>query len=145
MFFLVFHFAADGQENLIFKNSDSLNFYHAQSDSAKNIVQDKRIDELVQRHIRYNKNNNSIQGYRIRIYSNLGKKARLESDNARARFYGYFPEIPIYRKYKSPYFKVYVGNFRTMNDALNILKKVKYYFPEAFIVHDKIKFPKLEE
>ncbi len=144
--FLAFHFLVKAQENNVFQNNDSIiNYNYSKSDSAKNIIQDKRIDELVQRHIQYNKYNNGILGYRIRIYSNLGKKARSESDNARARFYGYFPEIPIYRKYESPYFKVYVGNFRTMNDALNILKRVKHYFPEAFIIHDKINFPKLDE
>jgi hypothetical protein len=109
LIFLVYYSVAYGQENILFDDSDSI---HEQEkiNKAKNIPQDKRIDELVQRHIQYNKHKNSISGYRIRIYSNLGRKARKESDNAKARFYSYFPDVPIYRKYESPYFKVYVGN-----------------------------------
>jgi hypothetical protein len=107
------------------------------------IFQDVRIADLLHKHIEQNKRKGGVPGYRIRIYSNLGNTARDESQSAKARFYELFPEIPIYREYDSPYFKVYVGDFRTKIDALNDFKRIKRYFRAAFIVPDKINYPEL--
>lgn len=109
------------------------------------IFQDMRINDLIYNHIQQNKRKGGVPGYRIRIYSNLGNTARDESQEIKARFYEKFPEIPIYREYDSPYFKVYVGDYRTKIDALEDFKNIKRYFPRAFIVPDKINYPKLEE
>jgi len=109
------------------------------------IFQDIRINELVSNHIEKNKRKGGVPGYRIRIYSNLGSTAREKSQGIKARFYELFPEIPIYREYDSPYFKVYVGDFRSKIDALADFNRIKRYFPSAFIVPDKINYPELEE
>lgn len=107
------------------------------------IFQDLRIAELVSNHIEQNKRSGGVSGYRIRIYSNLGNTARDGSQSAKARFYGLFPEIPIYLEYDSPYYKVYVGDFRTKIDALNDFKRIQRYFRAAFIVPDRINYPEL--
>ena len=109
------------------------------------IFQDMRINNLVYNHIEQNKRKGGIPGYRIHIFSNLGSDARDQMQTAQTRFYELFPEIPIYREYKSPYFKVYVGDFRTRVDALKEFNRIKRYFPSAFIVPDKINYPELEE
>ena len=109
------------------------------------ISQDIRVNELIVNHIEQNKRKGGIPGYSIRIYSNLGNTARVESQSTKARFYELFPEIPIYREYDSPYFKVYVGDFRTKIDALADFKRIKRHFPSAFIVPYKINYPVLEE
>ena len=110
------------------------------------IFQDMRINELIYNHIEQNKRKEGIPGgVRIRIFSDLGSSARAESQEARARFNGLFPEVPIYREYVSPYFRVLVGDYRTRIDALKDFKRIKRYFPSAFIVPDRINYPKLEE
>lgn len=109
------------------------------------VFQDMRVNDLIYNHIEQNKRSGGVEGYRIRIYSNLGNNARDESQAIKARFYELFPEIPIYREYDSPYFKVYVGDYRTNIDALVDFKQIKRYFPRAFIVPDKINYPKLED
>jgi len=109
------------------------------------IFQDMRINDLVYHHIEYNKQKGGVPGYRIRIFSDLGNTARDESQVTKAKFYELFPEIPIYREYDSPYFKVYVGDFRTKIDAIKVFKQIKHYFPGAFIVPDQINYPSLEE
>jgi len=109
------------------------------------IFQDMRINDLVYNHIEQNKRKGGIPGYRIRIFSDLGNTARDESQVTKAKFYELFPEIPIYREYDSPYFKVYVGDFRTKVDAIKVFKQIKRYFPAAFIVPDQINYPNLEE
>lgn len=109
------------------------------------IFQDLRINNLVYNHIEQNKRKAGVPGYRIRIFNDLGSGAREHSQEVKAEFYDKFPEIPIYREYDSPYFKVYVGDFRTKIDAMKVFKRIKHYFPAAFIVPDEINYPSLEE
>lgn len=109
------------------------------------IFQDIRINDLIYNHIEQNKRRDGIPGFRIRIFSDLGSSAREESQAVRTKFYELFPEIPIYLEYRSPYFRVYVGDFRTNIDALKEFKRIQRYFPSAFIKPDQINFPKLDE
>ena len=109
------------------------------------LYQDMRINNLIYNHVEQNKRKGGVPGYRIRIYSDLGNTARDDSQSVKAKFYELFPEIPVYREYDSPYFKVYVGDFRTKIDALKEFKRIKRHFPAAFIVPDKINYPNLEE
>jgi len=109
------------------------------------IFQDMRINDLVYNHIKQNKQKGGVSGYRIRIFSNLGSSARDQSQVTKTKFYELFPEIPIYREYDSPYFKVYVGDYRSKVDALKDFNQIKRYFRSAFIVPDKINYPELEE
>ena len=96
------------------------------------IFQDMRINDLVYNHIE-------------RIYADLGSGAREQSQSTKARFYELFPEIPIYREYVSPYFRVLVGDYRNRVDALKDFNQIKKYFRSAFIVPDKINYPELDE
>lgn len=108
------------------------------------IFQDIRINELVYNHVEHNKREDGISGFRIRIYADLGNGAREQSQDTKAKFYELFPEIPIYREYVSPYFRVLVGDYRTKVDALKDFNEIKKHFRSAFIVPDKIKYPELE-
>jgi len=109
------------------------------------VFQDMRINELLYNHVEQNKRKEGVDGFRIRIFSDLGSTARIQSQNAKAKFFGLFPEIPIHREYVSPYYRVVVGDYRTKIDALKDFNRVKRYFPSAFIVPDKINYPNLEE
>jgi hypothetical protein len=105
--------------------------------------QEDSIHNLVLKHIANNRHKDGIPGYRIRVYSNLGTNARQESQEIRSKFYEEFPDIPVYREYDSPYFKVYVGDFRTKIEAIKSLKQIKRLFPAAFVVPDQINYPEL--
>jgi len=109
------------------------------------IYQDDRINKLVWKHVSQNKEFNGVQGFRIRIFSDLGQTAREKSQEANAKFNELFPEIPVYREYDSPYFKVYAGDYRTKNDAIKDFKRIKEVFPVAFIVPGRINFPELDD
>lgn len=109
------------------------------------IFQDMRINELIYNSVEHNKRKGGISGYRIRIFSNLGNNAREQSQATKARFYELFPEIAIHREYESPYYKVYVGDYRSKVDALKDFKQIKRYFRSAFIVPSKIDYPELED
>lgn len=85
-----------------------------------------------------------INGYRIRIFFDNSRTARGDSESALYRFKSLNPGISAYRTFSSPYFKVTVGDFRTKSEALALLQSIKPYFPGAFIVRERLKYPALE-
>ena len=107
-------------------------------------TQSDSLHNLVLKHIARNRRQEGIPGYRIRIFSDVGKRSRMESRKTRTTFYEKYPDIPVYREYDSPYFKVYVGDFRTKMEAIKCLKKIKHNFPDAFVVPDRINYPEIE-
>jgi len=106
------------------------------------VYQDPRLNDLLDAHKVYCIKHPGLDGYRIRIFSDLGTEARDKWDMAKAKFYGQFPDIPIYQEYKNPSYKIYVGDYRTKMEALKALDRIKYAYPNAFIVPDRINRPK---
>lgn len=82
-----------------------------------------------------------VDGYRIRIYLDNKQESRDASEKAEKKAKKLFPYYQTYRTYAYPNFKVTVGDFRTKAEAQIALKSVVKYFPSAFIVKEKMKFP----
>jgi hypothetical protein len=108
-----------------------------------NINQDPRFEELVKLHIRKNQQINGIQGFRVEIFFSSEINARLKAQNIKNEFLSAYPDYNVYISFVSPDFKVKVGDFRTKNDALRLMKEIRGQFPKAFVVPDLIEFPKL--
>jgi hypothetical protein len=104
---------------------------------------DHRINDLVDKHVTINYGTSKIHGYRVRVYSDLGRDSRAESLEVQQNIEENYKDIPVYRNYKAPYFKVYAGDFRTKDDAFRFLQKIKPHYPKAFIVYTAINYPKL--
>ena len=81
-----------------------------------------------------------ISGYRLRIYFSNAQNARAASEAAAHLFAEKYPDIPVYRIYVNPNFKVTVGDFLTKSEALALLASVKLDFPAAFIVKENIRY-----
>jgi len=108
------------------------------------IIQDSQIDELIERHIQINTDNESkIEGWRIQIYNSTGQETRKEANDVRNRFLAKYPDEQAYVIYQPPIFKIRVGNFRTREEAFALYKLVLQEFPVAYLVRDKIVLPKL--
>jgi hypothetical protein len=108
-----------------------------------NIQSESRIKELIEQHVRQNKKNNSTNGYRLQIYFGSGTNAHAQATKIRTDFLSTHPDEKVYLLFKSPDFKVLVGNFRTKSEALKMQKSLINQFPNAFIVADEIAFPEL--
>jgi hypothetical protein len=102
-----------------------------------------KIKELLEQHVRQNKKNNFTNGYRLQIYFGSGSNARSQATKVRTDFLSVHPDIKAYLIFKSPDFKVLVGNFRTKSEALKLQKSLINQYPNAFIVADEIAFPEL--
>lgn len=82
-----------------------------------------------------------FSGFRVRIYQSSSQTAREASLAAMERFNAAFPEIPVYRGYQNPYFRVTAGNYRSRMEAEEALGQIKSDFPDATVIRDKFKFP----
>jgi hypothetical protein len=54
-------------------------------------------------------------------------------------------DIPAYRTYTNPYFKVTVGDFRTKSEAMELLSRIRSEFPSAFVVKENIEYPVVDK
>jgi hypothetical protein len=98
------------------------------------IIQPEQAENLLRMHIANNRQLKGIPGYRIFIFSQSGQKKKKKADETRMEFMRRFPEIEAYQEYDTPNFQIFVGDFRTKNDALREKKRVEKVFPRAFIV-----------
>lgn len=118
-----------------------------QSESGKiqvQIIQDKKIDDLITRYIDNNPHKKTIPGYRIWIFSDGKQGSRNRMLEAKAKFMTGFPDVEAYPDYTAPYYKIYVGDFRTLPDAFRMKKQIEALFPNAFIVPHNIDYSKLK-
>jgi hypothetical protein len=102
------------------------------------IVQDKRIDKLLLTFSERNARTMKIPGYQIHIFSDSKQFAKNRADDALASFRSNYPDIEAYSKYESPEYKIYVGNFRTYNEAFKVKMQIRRDFPNAYIIDQLI-------
>jgi hypothetical protein len=77
----------------------------------------------------------TVQGYRIQIYSGENKKEALAVKSA---FNGKFRKTNSYYHYVAPNYRISVGDYITRAEALQALKDIKKYFSGAMIVPSKV-------
>ena len=80
----------------------------------------------------------SVSGYRISIFSDNSRNAREVSQNIINEFAELYPDVKSYRSYPAPYFRVRVGDFRTLSEAMKFLGSIKSKYPAAFTVRENI-------
>lgn len=108
------------------------------------VIQDSRVDTLMGKYIEVNEFDPDIKGFRIEIFFESGNQSKNKAIEAKSKFVNKFSEIPSYLTFQPPNYKVRVGDFRTKMEADKFLKEIEYDYPSAFIVADKIAFPKLQ-
>jgi len=106
-------------------------------ESVLNYVNTNRVDDLLEKQKRNNKN--TVRVYRVQIYSGN----RNGSKQAQERFSEIYPNLKAQTSYEQPYFKTKVDAFRTRLNAEKTLKKYKKHFKDAFIFEEYISIDKL--
>ena len=102
--------------------------------------QPQEMDQAYARYIQAN-GERKMNGYRIRLFFSNKQSARTESEELEKEFQLHFPQIPTYRSYTNPFFKVVVGDYRTKSDAIRELNKILPFYPKAIVVKESIWFP----
>ena len=86
-----------------------------------------------------------ISGYRIQVFSdNNSRTAKAEARYKANNISEKFPELRTYITYNAPFWRLRVGDFRTPEEANDIVIKLKEEFPkyskEIRIVRDRINY-----
>ena len=82
-----------------------------------------------------------VSGFRIQAYAgNNTRQAKNEADAVGVRIKGYFPELAVYTSFNSPRWLCRVGDFRSIEEADAMMRKLKAtgVFKEVSIVKDQI-------
>jgi len=108
------------------------------------IYQDKLIDELVQKQVKLSVAGSNEDGYRIQIFSDSGNNSKTKAQSAMDEFLAKYPEMKAYLVFKSPNYKVKIGDFRSRLDAIRYLNRISAEFSNAFIISDLINLPQIE-
>lgn len=133
--------SASAQSNDLFRQLDEQQSGYGMI----SITQDAKLYQMVDAFSDANKRE-GIKGYRIQIYSGSGQNARATMQTVSQQFLKNFPDFDpaqVYPEYKTPYFKLCVGDFRSRGEANAFYHKIRELYPDSYIVNSKIKFPKL--
>jgi len=108
------------------------------------IYQDRNATRLILKNIELNRQEKSIQGYRIQIYSGTGNNARNEARQIQSKFMSFYPGISAYMIYQEPYFKIRIGDFRNKSEGLRVKKQIQNDFPDCyFVFENNMNLPRL--
>jgi len=108
------------------------------------VIQDSRVDALVMKHIRINQHFQTINGFRVQLFSDSGNNSKNKAQAVYDAFVLKYPETGAYLSFKSPNYKVRIGDFRTRLDAQRFLIELTVDYPNAFIVEEPIHLPQTE-
>jgi hypothetical protein len=108
------------------------------------IIQDEKVDLLVSKHIQINQNRKGEEGFRIQIFFDSGNNSKTKAESIYEGFKAKYPDVGAYLSFKSPNYKVRVGDFRSRLDAQRFLNEIITEYPNAWIIADMIKLPNVD-
>ncbi|MBN2481069.1 MAG: SPOR domain-containing protein [Bacteroidales bacterium] len=105
-----------------------------------NIIQENRVKDLVDFHLTQQRASNGVEGYRISIFRDSGQESSANADKVRSGFISKYEDVKCYKVWEYPFYKLYVGDFRTKSEALRFYKLLEKDYPDAFIRKSMIPF-----
>lgn len=123
---------------------------HLQQTGRVEILQDQRLTNLIGTQPKtYYANGGKasdaqvVMGYRIRVFSgNQQTASKNRCYGIQANINEQMPELPTYVAFKTPNWRISVGDFRTSEEASSMLAQLRKAFPayakEMFIVKERI-------
>ena len=114
----------------------------AQNRGSLRVNQDSRVDRLIRRQKDVYAVSNTLSGFRIQIFMEIGNDAVTHAESMKYSFTKAFPEIPVYLSYEQPYYRLRVGDFRNRVEAEKYLRLIKPKFGLAFVTAEEINPPK---
>jgi len=107
------------------------------------VVQDQRVEELVQKHVMISEAKQTIPGFRVQLFFDSGVNSKQKATSVHDEFMRKYPDIPVYLSFKAPNYKVRAGDFRTRLEAKRLLQEVAPAYPDAYVIADDINLPPL--
>lgn len=114
-------------------------------DNYSYVERDPRVDLLIEKHRQFNISNPGVDGFRVQIFFDSGNNSKKAAQTAREKFMELHPDVTAYLTYKSPYYRVRVGDFRTKLEAEGFLFQLAATYPNAFTVPDRVEIARKTE
>ncbi len=102
------------------------------------VIQDAKISQLAEQYRKMSLNNPEMDGYKVQIFFDSGSNSKNKAASVKDEFESLYPEVKPYLSYKEPYYRVRVGNFHSLIEAVGFKKKINSDYPNSFPVKDKI-------
>lgn len=115
---------------------------YGQKKGTLNVDQDSRVERLMKKQRDVYAANNTMNGYRVQIFMEIGNEAIRHAESMKRKFTEAFPELPVYLSYDQPYYRLRVGDFRNRVEAEKYMRLIKPKFSLAFVTADIINPPK---
>jgi len=90
------------------------------------------------REMQSRKRETTIKVSRVRIFFDNSQNARAMAYSVVSRFKDLYPDIPVYTDYKSPSWKVTVGNCLTPEEVIILQGRIQHDFDIDFLVKEEI-------
>lgn len=110
-----------------------------------NIYQDSRLDSLLLLQKKINSVDSLVPGYRVQIFFESGNYSKDLAIQTAEEFTEKYPDTRYYLSFDEPYYRIRVGDFRSLIEAKGFLNKIISTYPSAFEVKDMIYFPSMPE
>lgn len=108
------------------------------------VIQDEKLTRLVEVYKQANETNQSFDGYRVQVFFDSGSNSKKRASDAMEAFIAKYPTTRVFLSFRAPYYRVRVGSFRSLAEAVGYQKKIVADYPNAFPVKEKINFKDLE-
>lgn len=115
-----------------------------EKDSSIRIHKSALIDSLLKDHQAINEKFPEIDGYRVMLFFDAGNNSKDSAYSVISKFEEDYPEVPAYLSFNPPYYRVRVGNFRTELEAERFLNRIRYDYPNGWVVQTDIELPRLD-
>jgi len=121
-----------------------LNKKDSASGATVKVHQDQKIENTVQQKTNsFGSSTKTAKGYRVQVFSsNVQRTAKNEAFKIEQELKNVFPEQNVYVNYISPFWKVRVGDFKTLKEAQDLRAEILKVFPElkneTYTVKDEI-------
>mgnify|MGYP001820442907 CR=1 FL=1 len=107
----------------------------SQTEGSITIESSQSIKQLVAQKRAYNKNKRYVKGFKVQLFYGSEEGAL----QVREDFMSVYPDINSELKFHSPYWKVWVGSYKTRLEADRGLLDIKEGFQSAIVVPAKVK------
>ncbi len=100
-----------------------------------------KVDSIIAARRENNERHPGIDGYRIQLSFAYQRRDIQEIE---AEFLKKYPDVPTYLIYEQPYFKLRVGNYRSLIEVQYFYYELLEKFGNVFIVPTRIELPELK-
>ena len=108
-----------------------------------NIKRNSAVDSLVSLHKKINRIDSLVPGFRVQIFFESGNFSKKQALETAEKFVVSYPLIKYYLSFNEPYYRIRVGDYRTMIEAKGFLMNIINEYPSAFVVEEMIHHPSL--